>query len=167
MLQELTEAGTAKDTRRAVDFNPPSPQLRNINRTTKRKLKMAAYHQQTKSLFYIAVTQKGNLPRFVSSEEVPLHQKQRLVESGKTVTCRVDETEWAGEHSVQKCHHDLWLPLLLGSTKYWYLKEPLRGKKCSLLHIYHTGSSYKVHRFDWMAFAHGSKLVLSKSRTSK
>lgn len=36
---------------------------------------------------------KRYLPRFVSSEEVPLHQKQRRVESGKTVTCRVDGTE--------------------------------------------------------------------------
>lgn len=59
MLQELTQVGTAKDTCRAVDFNPPSLQLRNISRTTGRKLKMAAYHQQTYSLFYIAVTRKG------------------------------------------------------------------------------------------------------------
>lgn len=74
------------------------------------------------------MTQQRYLPMFVSSEAVPLHQKQRQAEFEKIVTCRVDETEWGGEHSVWNYHHDLWLPLLLGSTKYWYLKERLRGK---------------------------------------
>lgn len=59
MLQELTQARTAKDTCRAVDFNPPSPQLRSISRRTGRKLKIAIYYQQISILFCIAMTHKG------------------------------------------------------------------------------------------------------------